>query len=66
MITAQLFATQGEIRVFGEHPYENLKVIQQVCFIKEGQKYPDLFTVRDVMETARAYIRTGMRNMPRN
>ncbi|MCT1398971.1 ABC transporter ATP-binding protein [Paenibacillus sp. p3-SID867] len=52
MITAQLFATQGEIRVFGEHPYENLKVIQQVCFIKEGQKYPDLFTVRDVMETA--------------
>ncbi|MGG3279391.1 ABC transporter ATP-binding protein [Paenibacillus solani] len=52
MITAQLFATQGEIRVFGEHPYENSSVIQQVCFIKEGQKYPDLYTVRDVMETA--------------
>jgi len=52
MITAQLFATQGEIRVFGEHPYENISVIKQVCFIKEGQKYPDLFTVRDVMETA--------------
>lgn len=52
MITAQLFATEGEIRIFGEHPYENQKVIQQVCFIKEGQKYPDLFTVRDVMEIA--------------
>ncbi|MFE9274885.1 ABC transporter ATP-binding protein [Paenibacillus glucanolyticus] len=52
MITAQLFSTSGEVRVFGEHPYENKKVIQQVCFIKEGQKYPDLFTVKDVMVTA--------------
>lgn len=52
MITAQLFATSGEIRVFGENPYENKKVIQQVCFIKEGQRYPDLFTVRDVMGIA--------------
>ncbi|MPY17826.1 ABC transporter ATP-binding protein [Paenibacillus glucanolyticus] len=52
MITAQLFSTSGEVRVFGEHPYENKKVIQQICFIKEGQKYPDLFTVKDVMVTA--------------
>lgn len=52
MITAQLFSTSGEVRVFGEHPYENKKVIQQVCFIKEGQKYPDIFTVKDVMVTA--------------
>lgn len=52
MITAQIFASRGEIRVFGEHPYENQKVIQQVCFIKEGQKYPDFITVRDVMEIA--------------
>lgn len=52
MITAQLFPSQGEIRVFGEHPYENQKVIRQVCFIKEGQKYPDIFTVKDVMGIA--------------
>lgn len=52
MITAQLFPSQGEIRVFGEHPYENHKVIRQVCFIKEGQKYPDIFTVKDVMGIA--------------
>lgn len=52
MITAQQFATEGEIRVFGEHPYENNKVIQQICFIRESQKYPDLVTVRDVMGIA--------------
>ena len=46
MITAQLFPSQGEIRVFGELPYENHKVIRQVCFIKEGQKYPDILRSR--------------------
>ncbi|GAB6931188.1 ABC transporter ATP-binding protein [Paenibacillus sp. JCM 10914] len=52
MITSQLFATSGEIRVFGESPYENLNVIERICFIKEGQKYSDLFTVQDVMIVA--------------
>jgi ABC-2 type transport system ATP-binding protein len=52
MLTAQQFETSGTLRVFGEHPYENSRVLQQVCFIKESQKYPDNYNVRDVLETA--------------
>ncbi|RAV09391.1 ABC transporter ATP-binding protein [Paenibacillus contaminans] len=50
MITAQLFATSGEISVFGEAPYENNRVLSQICFIKESQKYPDTYRIVDVLE----------------
>ncbi|NBD23295.1 ABC transporter ATP-binding protein [Paenibacillus glycinis] len=52
LITAQLFASGGELLVFGEEPFENNKVLKQTCFIKESQKYPDTFRVKDVLETA--------------
>lgn len=54
MIAAQLFPTDGEIRVFGEAPYENTRVLSQVCFIKESQKYPDAFRIIDVLDIAEA------------
>jgi ABC-2 type transport system ATP-binding protein len=41
MLTAQNFATSGEIRVFGEHPYENARVLSRMCFVRESQRYPD-------------------------
>lgn len=50
MITAQLFPTRGELRVFGELPYENNRVLSQICFIKESQKYPDTYRIIDVLE----------------
>lgn len=52
MITAQQFATSGDIKVFGESPYENNHVLSQVCFIKESQKYPDTYRIIDVLEIA--------------
>ncbi|EFM12744.1 ABC transporter related protein [Paenibacillus curdlanolyticus YK9] len=52
ILTAQQFATEGELRLFGEHPFENDNVLSRVCFIKESQKYPDFFSVRDVLRTA--------------
>lgn len=50
ILTAQMFPTSGEIKVFGQHPYENEEVLRQICFIKEGQKYPDYLRVKDVMD----------------
>ncbi|MFX3636514.1 MAG: ABC transporter ATP-binding protein [Candidatus Pristimantibacillus sp.] len=50
MLTAQIFATSGELKVFGETPYENHKVLNQICFIKESQKYPDNYRILDVLE----------------
>ncbi len=41
ILTAQNFATNGEVRVFGEQPYENTKVLRRMCFVRESQKYPD-------------------------
>lgn len=43
ILTAQGFASSGEVQVFGEHPYENEKVLSRICFIRESQKYPDDF-----------------------
>lgn len=56
MITAQLFATSGELKVFGETPYENNRVLNQICFIKESQKYPDVYRVIDVLEIAASFF----------
>ncbi|WP_212031230.1 ABC transporter ATP-binding protein [Cytobacillus depressus] len=53
MITAQIFPTAGVLKVYGENPYENAKVLNQICFIKEGQKYPDHFRVIDVLEVSK-------------
>jgi ABC-2 type transport system ATP-binding protein len=53
MLTAQLFSTSGELKVFGQTPYENNHVLSQLCFIKENQKYPEAFRVRDVLLVAK-------------
>ncbi|QEW01700.1 ABC transporter ATP-binding protein [Microbacterium lushaniae] len=41
ILTAQNFATSGDVRVFGERPYENARVLSRMCFVRESQKYPD-------------------------
>ncbi|MFC4779123.1 ABC transporter ATP-binding protein [Paenibacillus sp. GCM10023252] len=56
MITAQLFATSGVLKVFGEEPYENSKVLERICFIKESQKYPEVYRVVDVLDQAGCFF----------
>jgi ABC-2 type transport system ATP-binding protein len=53
ILTAQAFATSGEVRAFGEDPWENGHVLDRMCFIREGQRYPDSFTVRHVLAAGR-------------
>ena len=57
LLTGQDFATAGSIRVFGQSPVENAKVLQDVCFIKESQKYPEDFKVKHVMTSAPWFFR---------
>jgi ABC-2 type transport system ATP-binding protein len=52
LLTGQEFATSGSIEVFGASPVENAAVLQQLCFIKESQRYPDNFKPRHVFATA--------------
>jgi ABC-2 type transport system ATP-binding protein len=56
LITAQLFATSGEAKVFGEAPYENSRVLRQICFVKDSQKYPDRYRVIDVLDQAALFF----------
>ena len=56
IITAQLFATRGDVKVFGEHPYENSRVLSQICFVKDSQKYPKHFRVIDVLNQAALFF----------
>lgn len=41
ILTAQNFESSGTVRVFGEHPSENARVLGRICFVRESQKYPD-------------------------
>jgi ABC-2 type transport system ATP-binding protein len=52
LLTGQEFASSGEIRVFGESPVENARVLERTAFIKESQRYPDDFKVKHVLRSA--------------
>jgi ABC-2 type transport system ATP-binding protein len=52
LLTGQDFATSGDILVFGESPVENAGVLQNLCFIKESQRYPDDFRLEHVLRSA--------------
>lgn len=56
ILTAQNFATRGDIRVFGEHPYENSRVLPRMCFVRESQKYPDDAKAPHAFATARLFF----------
>ncbi|MFG6444534.1 ABC transporter ATP-binding protein [Microbacterium sp. P07] len=56
ILTAQNFATSGEVRVFGQNPYENAGVLSRICFVRESQKYPDDAVPRHAFRTARLFF----------
>lgn len=57
LLTGQDFASGGRIEVFGESPVEAARVLQNICFIKESQKYPDDFMVKHVLKSAPWFFR---------
>ncbi|MCA0251379.1 MAG: ABC transporter ATP-binding protein [Actinobacteria bacterium] len=56
ILTAQNFATSGTVRVFGENPYENERVLPRMCFVRESQKYPDDATARHALTMASLFF----------
>ena len=56
ILTAQNFATSGSVRVFGEDPYENARVLSRLCFVRESQKYPDEATARTAFRSAAMFF----------
>jgi ABC-2 type transport system ATP-binding protein len=56
ILTAQNFATSGDVRVFGEDPYENVRALSRLCFVRESQKYPDDATPTHALRIARLFF----------
>lgn len=52
LLTAQEFATDGTIEVFGHSPVENASVLARTAFIRESQRYPEDFRVKHVLRSA--------------
>lgn len=55
LLTGQEFATSGTARVLGADPLENPAVLEQLCFVKESQRYPDDLTAGQVLRSARHF-----------
>jgi len=56
LLTGQDFASSGDIAVFGQSPVENARVLANVSFIKESQKYPDNFKAKHVFAAAPSFF----------
>jgi len=52
ILTGQNFASSGRVELFGQSPYENDAALANVCFVKESQRYPDVFTVANALRAA--------------
>ncbi|WP_420879847.1 ABC transporter ATP-binding protein [Rhodococcus sp. (in: high G+C Gram-positive bacteria)] len=52
ILTGQELPSSGEAHMFGGTPFENAHVLQNLCFIKESQKYPDDLKVKHVLSAA--------------
>lgn len=49
IITAQLFPSSGEARIFGEPPYENDKALRNICIVKESGMFLKEVSVSDAL-----------------
>ncbi len=55
LITGQAFPTSGTVRVFGERPLENERVLSRICFVRESLRYPNNFRIRHVLQAGRHF-----------
>jgi ABC-2 type transport system ATP-binding protein len=52
LLTGHRVPTSGRVQVLGADPYEDDAVLQRTCFVRESQRYPDHFRVRDALAAA--------------
>lgn len=52
LLTAQVFGFRGDVKVFGEAPYENSLALSRICFVRDTQKYPTSYHLRDTLDQA--------------
>lgn len=57
IISTQILNSDGQIKVFGEEPYENEKVLNNICFIKDRMTYMTNFKIKDIFKTASYFFK---------
>ncbi|WP_026918757.1 ATP-binding cassette domain-containing protein [Gordonia shandongensis] len=56
ILTAQNFATSGHGFTYGESAYENPRVLSRMCFVREGQTYPEDSVPAHAFQMARLFF----------
>lgn len=55
IITAQIFPSSGEVKIFGETPYENDKALRNICIVKESGMFLKDINVREALDIASSF-----------
>lgn len=55
LATAQDRPTSGEVKVLGQAPFENERVLEQISFIRDNQRYPDDYKLKHALRAARIF-----------
>ena len=61
--TAQDRPTAGSITVLGESPFENSRVLEQLCFIRDNQRYPDDYKLKHALRAAEIFYPNWSREL---
>lgn len=52
LVTAQDQPSSGTVRVDGREPFEHADIIEQMCFVRDNQRYPDDYKLKHAVRAA--------------
>lgn len=55
IVTAQIFPSSGEVKIFGETPYENDRALRHLCIVKESGMFLKDVNVGDALDIASSF-----------
>lgn len=55
LVAGQDRPSSGRVTMFGERPYENESALAKVIFVRDNQRYPDNYDLRQVLRIAPVY-----------
>ncbi|GLO65349.1 MULTISPECIES: ABC transporter ATP-binding protein [Oceanobacillus] len=50
ILSGQILATSGEIKLDGESPFDKQKLTESICLVKESNNFPKEITIKDVLK----------------
>ncbi|WP_331279701.1 ATP-binding cassette domain-containing protein [Oceanobacillus salinisoli] len=62
ILSGQILASDGEILIDGENPFDNRRLTESICLIKEGENFKKDLKVKHVLKFIPISIQHGIRN----